>query len=147
MKSSMKDLISRSDEAWSIKSQWVSLYDEAYTLALPQRNTFETLTPGAKKTEKVYDSTLQSCTIKLAGTLQSNITPPFTKWAKLVPGVFISDEDRRDWTEYLSTVTDIIFAGMQPSSFDVACGEFFLDLIIGTGAMLVLEGDYISPFF
>jgi hypothetical protein len=138
-------LLKRSDSAWSDKAQWTSIYDDAYSLALPQRNTFSNSTAGATKNATVYDSTLQKATIKLAGTLQTTITPPFTKWAKLIPGAFLT-ENREEAAKTLDKTTDALFAAMQPSNFDVAAGEFYLDLIIGTGAMLVLEGDDSNPF-
>lgn len=135
-------LLKRASDAWTTKQQWNGLYESAYSLALPQRNK---QSQGAAKNETVYDSTLQQATVKLAGTLQTTITPPFTKWAKLVPGAFIT-EDVEEAAKKLETISDIIFAAMQPSNFDIAAGEFFLDLIIGTGAMLVLEGDDVNPF-
>ena len=145
MKIAPKTLLKRAEDAWSTKRQWDGLYESAYSLALPQRNMFNKQSQGTAKNETVYDSTLQQATIKLAGTLQTTITPPFTKWAKLVPGSFIT-EDVEDAAKKLELISDIIFAAMQPSNFDIAAGEFYLDLIIGTGAMLVLEGDDVNPF-
>lgn len=140
-----EDLLKRSKDAWSEKNQWESIYNDAYSLALPQRNRFNNKANGTSKNETVYDSTLQKSTVKLGGTLQSTITPPFTQWAKLVPGPFLT-EGVGDAKVKLAQITKIIFAALQTSNFDVTAGEFYLDLIIGTGALLVLEGDGISPF-
>lgn len=139
------DLLKRSTEAWSIKLQWRSIYEDAYALALPQRNTFSNKSKGGSKNDTVYDSTLQKSTVKLAGMLQSTITPAFTNWFKLVPGPFLT-EGREEAEVKLDEISKIVYAAMQPSNFDVAVGEFYLDLIIGTSAMLVLEGNDISPF-
>jgi len=69
-------LLKRSQQAWVDKKVWDSMYDDAYSLALPQRQTSRG-TQGTIKNATVYDSTLQRSTVKLAGTLQSTITPPF----------------------------------------------------------------------
>lgn len=140
-----KDLLKRSREAWTLKANWQSIYEDAYSLALPQRNTFNNKTPGQEKNATVYDSTLQKSTVKLAGMLQSTIVPPFTQWFKLKPGPFLT-ENRDEAVKKLDFISDVLYAAMQPSNFDVSSGEFFLDLIIGTGAMLVLEGNDVSPF-
>ena len=138
-------LLKRSQQAWTDKRVWDAMYEDAYSLALPQRNTFNNQSKGSAKNTTVYDSTLQKSTVKLAGTLQSNITPPFTKWAKLIPGPFLT-EGREEAAKKLNFITDAVFAAMQPSNFDVVAGEFYLDLIIGTGAMLILEGNDVNPF-
>lgn len=135
-------LLKRSREAWTLKAQWNSIYEDAYSLALPQRSTSDT--KGQIKNDTVYDSTLQKATVKLAGLLQSTITPPFTKWFRLVPGPFLTD-GLDEAIEKLDFISDVLYAAMQPSNFDISSGEFFLDLIVGTGAMLVLEGDDVSP--
>ncbi len=139
-----KDLLKRSTEAWNIKVKWESLYEEAHSLALPQRNNWYNKTKGQPKNETVYDSTLQKSTIKLAGRLQTTIVPTFTQWFKLKPGPFLT-EGRKQAIEQLDFISDVLYAAMQPSNFDIAAGEFFLDLIIGTGALLVLEGNDVSP--
>lgn len=143
---SAKDLLKRSQEAWTIKSQWETIYEDAYSLALPQRNTFNIKTTGSIKNQTVYDSTLQRSTVKLSGMLQSTIIPPFTKWMRLVPGPFIIEgADRDALIKELEFITDVFFAALQPSNFDITAGEFLLDLIVGTGAMLILEGNDSSP--
>jgi len=139
------ELLKRSTAAWKIKGQWSSIYEDAYKLALPQRNTFNNKTSGQVKNDTVYDSTLQKSTVKLAGMLQTTITPPFSKWFKLVTGPFLT-EGKEDAEKQLDHLSEILYAAMQPSNFDVAVGEFYLDLIIGTGALLVLEGNDVSPF-
>jgi hypothetical protein len=142
MKSSIEDLIKRKEEAWSLKQNWYSLYEDAYRLAMPQRNLYNVYTPGQVKNDTVYDSTLQRLTKKLASTLQSAIIPPFTNWAHIIAGPFfkykyegISEEDA---AIELEDTTETLFAFMQQSNFDISAGEFILDYLIGTGAMMVL---------
>jgi hypothetical protein len=131
-------LMKRVKKAWAQKDQWVGLYDDAYSLAIPNRNTMYDQTPGQDKNITVYDSTLQQSTVKLASTLQSTITPPFTEWATMRPGPFIS-QDREEITRKLQLINKTVFAAISSSNFDTAIGEFWLDVCIGTGALLVLE--------
>ncbi|MBW2660179.1 MAG: hypothetical protein JRC87_11420 [Deltaproteobacteria bacterium] len=145
MKINVVELMKRIKKAWSVKEQWVSLYDDAYSLALPNRNTMTTTTSGEEKNVVVYDSTLQQCTTKLASLLQSTIVPPFTEWATLKPGIFIT-QDIEEAARKLTSINSAIMAAKDSSNFDTAVGEFLLDLCIGTGAMLLLEGNDDSPF-
>lgn len=139
-------LIKRCNAAWIEKTNWDALYDDAYSLALPQRNIMRTQRAGSAKNNEVFDSTLQQCTVKLAGLLQTSITPPMVNWARIVPGSFVPEEERNAKAKEYDYATQTVFAALKPSNFDAAIGEFFLDLIIGTGAMLVLDGGDKSPF-
>lgn len=132
------ELMKRVKKAWSNKEQWVGLYDDAYSLAIPNRNTMYDQTPGQDKNLVVYDSTLQQSTAKLASTLQSTITPPFTEWATMRPGPFVT-QDREETLRKLQLINKTVFAAISSSNFDTAIGEFWLDVCIGTGALLVLE--------
>lgn len=138
MKESKENLLKRAEEAWGVKQNWHSLYRDAYELALPQREMYSQYEQGSKKGEKVYDSTLQRATISLAGKLQANITPPFTRWSSLHPGPFNPNREDIAVQEELEDVTETLFAIRQQSNFDMAVGEMYLDYVVGTGAMLVL---------
>ena len=140
MKLSVEDIVKRSKEAWSLKDQWQGLYDDAYSMAMPQRNTMTGTTPGEKKGATLYDSTLQQATSKLASTLQSTITPPFVEWANLNAGAFVT-QNKKEVERKLLHITKAVFAAIKASNFDTVIGEYFMDLIVGTAAMLVLEGD------
>jgi len=140
MRLSVEEIVKRSKQAWELKAQWQGLYDDAYEMAMPQRNTMYEMTPGQKKGATIYDSTLQQATTKLASTLQSTITPPFVEWAKLSPGAFIT-QNKEEIERKLLHITKAVFAAIKASNFDTVVGEYFMDLIVGTAAMLVLEGD------
>lgn len=137
---SVEDIIKRSKEAWSLKGQWQGLYDDAYEMSMPQRNTMTSTSAGSKKGATLYDSTLQQATSKLASTLQSTITPPFVEWANLNPGAFVT-QNKEEIERKLLHITKAVFAAIKASNFDTVIGEYFMDLIVGTAAMLVLEGN------
>lgn len=144
----------RSQAAWTDKDQWRSYLQSAYELALPHRNPYwgsgdgkhpNRQTPGQRKTDAVFDSTLQMSTMRFASRLQSELVPPFMRWGKLTPGPFIPPQMRDKAAGQLKLYTDTLFAAMQMSNFDTAVNEFFLDLAMGTAVMMVVEGDDEMP--
>lgn len=142
----------RSDAAWKVKNQWRDLRTSAYELALPMRNPYHSggdgkskTTPGTRKMNNVFDSTLQVMTVRLANRLQSELTPPFMKWAKLVPGAFIPEANKAEIQKQLDPMNDALFAALHVSNFDTAINEFYLDLLVGTGVMMVMKGDDDMP--
>jgi len=133
-------LIKRFEKAKSIKGQWHTLMQECYEYALPNRNLFNTQTQGAKKVNKVFDSTAISSTISFANRIQSSLLPPFTKWMKLKAGPGMPKANHEQANALLDDVTEGFFAVIASSNFDVSANEVLLDLAVGTGGMLVLEG-------
>lgn len=136
----------RKEQAWARKEQWHSLLQDAYELALPNRNLCDLpKNPGQHKMDKVFDSTLMTSTARFANRIQSELFPPFSKWANLVPGPAVPDEQTTEARRTLEYIRDVSFGAIQSSDFDTAVNEFLLDLAIGTGVMLVLEGDDFAP--
>lgn len=138
---SQEKLLKRIEAAESVQMQYRSLFESAYELALPQRNLFSTYSQGSNKMEKVYDSAGISALNGFVNRMQSSLTPPFTKWAELKAGPSIPPDQKKEVDRILELATDIIFSVINSSNFSVAVGEMFYDLAVGTGAMLVLEGD------
>jgi hypothetical protein len=143
-------LLKRYDSAKSKKDNWRTLYEEAYRYALPQRNLYDgyyeggSVAGGQKKMSQVFDATAIHSTQRFANRLQSGIFPPQRKWARLEPGPDIPKDRRPDAQRILDDYTDIMFAVLKQSNFDIAIGEFLLDLAIGTGVMMVQPGDDIN---
>ena len=131
------------------KEQWRSIYEEAYEYALPMRNMYdgyaESGTPGQDKMRRVFDSTAIHSTARFANRIQSSLFPPQRPWCRLQPGNEIPDSDRIEAQQILDFYTDKMFAVMMQSGFDLAMGEFLLDLAIGTSVMLIQSGDEITP--
>lgn len=147
-------VIKRSDKAWAKKQPWNDLRRSAYELALPMRNVYDDIgstgsqrgmQQGRRKMNNVFDSTLQVATVRFANRLQTELMPPFQKWAKLVPGALVPKVKRQEIMKSLEGIRETMFAAMQVSNFDTAINEFFLDLSIGTAVMLVQEGDDDMP--
>jgi nucleotide-binding universal stress UspA family protein len=144
-----EDVIKRHDMALRKKDDFRDLYEDAYEFALPQRNLYDGYydgkVGGSKKMQRVFDSTAINSTQRFANRLQSGIFPPQRKWCRLEPGPEIPDDRRAEAQEALDVYTEKLFATMKQSNFDIAMGEFLLDLAVGTAVMMVQPGDEVSP--
>ena len=47
--------------------------------------------------------------------------------------------------EILDAYVDIMFDQLRQTSFDLAMGEFLLDLCVGTAVMMITPGDEVTP--
>jgi hypothetical protein len=124
-------------------------YEDCYRFALPQRNLYdgyyEGSIPGQNKMNMVFDSTAIHSTQRFANRIQSGLFPPYKKWCRLEPGDDIPPERRAEVQQALDIYLEKFFTVLRQSNFDLAIGEFLLDLCVGTAVMLVQEGDDIAP--
>jgi len=142
------DIIKRAEVAQRKKDEFESLYRDAYEFALPQRQLYgywEGQAQGAKKMARVFDSTAINSTQRFANRLQSGIFPPQRKWCRLEAGPDIPEDRRAQALAILDSYNDKMFTVIKQSNFDIAIGEFLLDLAVGTAGMLVLPGDDVQP--
>ena len=148
-KLSVEQILQRHKIAQNRKEDFRSLYEDAYEFALPQRNMYsgdyESKSAGRKKMTRVFDSTAIGSTQRFANRLQSGIFPAQRKWCRLEPGSEIPLERRSEAQRALDLYLDKMFAVLKQSNFDIAIGEFLLDLSVGTAVMMVQSGDSISP--
>lgn len=144
-----EDIIKRHDIALRKKEDFRSLYDEAYEFALPQRNLYDGYydgkVGGQKKMNRVFDATAINSTQRFANRMQSGIFPPQTKWCKLEPGPDIPENRKAEAQLALDVYNEKFFATIKQSNFDIAIGEFLLDLCVGTAVMMVQPGDDVVP--
>ena len=149
MRLKAEDVLKRHEKALIRKEDFRNLYEEAYEFALPQRNLFdghwEGKVGGNKKMNRVFDSTAIHSTQRFANRMQSGIFPPQRKWCRLEPGTEIPAERRMEAQAALDVYSDKMFAALKQSNFDIAIGEFLLDLCVGTAVMLVQPGDDVNP--
>ncbi len=145
----LEEVIRRHKEAFARKDLWRSVYEEAYEYGLPQRNMYqgyyEGNVPGQGKMNRVFDSTAIDSTQKFANKIQSGLFPPYKKWCRLEAGNDIPPESRDEVQKKLDKYTDQMFTVMRQSNFDLAMGEFLLDLAVGTSVMLIQPGDAFNP--
>lgn len=138
--------LERFEKAVQRKSQWETTIEEVMNLVSPRRETFDFQTKGSPRRGggEIFDSTAVKGLNKFASNLQSSLVPPFEKWVELTPGEELTrDNDKNQVLELktqLKAITDTMFAHIKNSNFDVQIAESFLDLGIGTGALLVQKG-------
>lgn len=147
-KMSVEELIKRSEVAQRKKDLFEDLYRDCYEFALPQRQLYgywEGNSVGNKKMNRVFDSTAINSTQRFSNRLQSGIFPPQRKWCKIEPGNDIPAERKTEVQAVLDVYNEKMFSVIKQSNFDIAIGEFLLDLSVGTACMLVLPGDDVAP--
>ena len=148
MRLTAEDVLKRHDKALIKKEDFRNLYEEAYEFALPQRNLYDGhydgKVGGTKKMNRVFDSTAINSTQRFANRMQSGIFPPQRKWCRLEPGPDIPEQRKSEAQAALDIYNDRMFATLKQSNFDIAIGEFLLDLSVGTAVMMVQPGDDIS---
>lgn len=149
MRLSAEDVLKRHEKALVKKEDFRNLYEECYEFALPQRNLYdghyEGKVGGTKKMNRVFDSTAINSTQRFANRMQSGIFPPQRKWCRLEPGSDIPQDRVADAQAALDLYSEKMFDTLKQSNFDIAIGEFLLDLCVGTAVMMVQPGDDVNP--
>jgi len=148
MRLTPEQILKRQTAAQAKKDEFQQLYQDAYEFALPQRQLYgvwEGGAVGSKKMQRVFDSTAINSTQRFANRLQSVVFPPQRKWAKLEAGSDIPPERKQQAQAVLEVYQDKMFTMLNQSNFDIAMGEFLLDLAVGTACMMVQPGDDVQP--
>ena len=143
--SKVESILKLYKESQSLKDHWKDKFEEAYEYCLPQRESFYDESPGSKRTDKIFDETAVVGIQEFASRLQAGIVPTFARWANFEAGVEIPDENKENVNAALDTITQYVFETLSSSNFNQEVHEAFMDLAIGTGCLLVEEGDAINP--
>ena len=145
----VREVKRRYKKAQTHKEQWRSIYEEAYEYALPMRNLYDGYyegdVPGQNKMKRVFDSTAIHSTARFANRIQSSLFPPQRSWCRLEPGNEIPADRKVEAQQALDFYSQRMFGIMNQSGFDLAMGEFLLDLAVGTAVMLIQPGDDVTP--
>ena len=76
------------------RAQWETLWQDCYDLALPNRGSFTTSQiAGKRRHDDIYDATALDSADQLASSLLGNLTPIWSQWFGLKPGLDLSDEE------------------------------------------------------
>lgn len=144
MAKNAEEILKRLKAAKARKGLWHSYLREAYTYAIPDKQTLDKFSPGQKKNLEVYDSTAVVATQKYANRMQQQVVPPWKSWMRLEPGSDIPEEMKEEAQGLLDEATDVIFDHINHSNFSTQIHESFMDLAISTGAIICEEGDGIQ---
>jgi len=143
--SPVKQLLNRYNHAKSIKDMWLPVFEECYEFALPQRESFFSESIGRRRTDRIFDETAVVGVQEFASRLQAGIVPNYARWADFVAGSEIPKDQRREVNLALDETTEYVFEILQNSNFSQEVHETFLDIAVGTGCLLVEEGDAVQP--
>ncbi len=141
----VKKILAKYEHAKSLKDQWTSVFEECYEYALPQRESFFTETAGRRRTDHIFDETAVVGVQEFASRLQSGIVPNYARWAEFVAGTEVPEDLQKETNLALDKVTEYVFEVLQNSNFSQEVHETFLDIALGTGVLLVEEGDAVQP--
>jgi len=143
--SEAENICNRFIRARRIKDLWTPKFEECYEYAMPQRESFYAQTQGDVTTDKIFDETAVVGVQEFASRLQSGLVPNFARWADLVSGSEIPEEERSDVDKALEFVTNYVFEIIQNSNFSQEVHESFLDIALGTACLQISEGNALNP--
>jgi|TARA_B100001059_G_C17805869_1_gene569107 hypothetical protein len=143
--SKVKQLLAKYRRAQAIKDQWIPIFEDCYEYALPQRESFYSESIAKRRSERIFDETAVVGVQEFASRLQSGIVPNYARWAEFTSGTEIPKDEQKEVNEMLDTVTEYVFEILQNSNFSQEVHETFLDCAVGTGCLLVEEGDAVHP--
>lgn len=145
-----EDIQKRYQVARNNREDWRSFLDTAYRYILPNRNYWDsaehTKEPEGKLlNDDVYDITAPLAARSFVAKLTSVLTPPFQNWSQYVAGSAIPEGRKKGVNEFLQEENEKLFKFINQSNFSLAISECYMDLICGTAALLIEEGDDDNP--
>ena len=140
-------ILRRYERAKTRRSAWEGHWRECYDYAMPQRDgALDGGTPGAKKTDKLFDGTAPDAVEQLAASLMSELTPPWTRWFDLVPGPDLAADEAEKLAGPLEEVSAQLQSHFDRSNIAVEIHQCYLDLVtIGTASLLFEEAPLGEP--
>ena len=140
-----KHMLEKYERAKSHRSHFESLFEECYEYALPMRKSFFDQGIGQRRDDKIFDETAVVGTQEFASRLQAGLVPNFARWAVFIAGSEVPKEQQDEVNNQLDEVTEYVFEVIQNSNFGQEIHETFMDLAVGTGVLLVEEGNAVNP--
>lgn len=136
------DIIKRLERLDSGKSQWTTHWQEILDYVMPRKAEVSVnYAKGAKRTEKLYDSSAIHANTLLAASLQGTLTSASLPWFHLR----VRDNnlnDSRDVQVWLEDCRNRMYKAFNSSNFNTEVHEFYLDICsIGTSCIEVEEAD------
>lgn len=137
-----EQIIRRFEQLKANRINWEQHWQELADYVLPRKDdVYQTRMTGAKKHNKVFDSTGIHSNELLASALHSMLTNPSTLWFELTTGSELLDQndDVRLW---LQTAVRQMHKVLNNSNFQTEIHEVYLDMCsFGTSCMRMEEDD------
>tara|TARA_R110002110_G_scaffold80561_2_gene209749 strand:+ start:169 stop:1746 length:1578 start_codon:yes stop_codon:yes gene_type:complete len=141
----LKSIIKRFHSHNNTRDGWIETWQDCYNYAMPNRTGFYSHVPGQRNTDLIFDSTAVIAVQEFASRMQAGLTPPFAKWFELQAGSEVPKERKSEVNRILEDIALYAWEVLQASNLDQELHEGYVDLTLGTGALLVEEGDAINP--
>ena len=140
-------LMRRLDRLQEQRSTWEAHWQEIADFMRPRKAdiTKKSQTPGAKRSELIFDGTAINAAELLSASLHGMLTNMSTPWFSLrfTTPALNGDDEAKEWLE---STEDVLYAAFHRSNFQEQIHELYDDLILfGTGVMLV-EADEETTF-
>ena len=141
----LEKVYERYKSAMEKRLEWEQDWNECYSYALPQKSGLFSNYGVKKKVPDIFDSTAQSATNQLAGSILSELTPPWSRWFGLGFGVDVDEKDcdgKSSKYAELEKIQKTLQSHFDRSNFYVEAHQCYLDLItVGTAVMLMEENQ------
>ncbi len=134
-------VLARYRRARERRGAWESLWRDCVDYTLPQREggVGET-TPGARKSDRLFDATAGEAAEQLAASMLAELTPPWSRWFGLAPGPALDEAESGQLAPRLAAVEEVVQGHLDRSNFAVEMHQCYLDLVtLGTACLLFEE--------
>lgn len=138
------DLLKRFKSATKEFEEFRSIHQETYDFVAPTRETFRFHSAGQEKNRHVFDSTAVTALEQFASRIKGSTIPSWKQWAMLVAGSDIPEDSKEDINKDLEEGTKKFFDALNHSNFDTEINPSLVDMGIGTGAIIIDEGEFNS---
>lgn len=121
------------------RQNFESLWSDVYLYCMPARPGFSVTSPGQNLNITVSDDTAIQAADDFVSLMIDGVVPPFSAFFSLEPGPAVDPGERDDLKEQLDQVTEYMHDLLPTSNFTTEVQDTFLDLVVGTGALIMRE--------
>lgn len=145
--------INRILERWASaktkRSNWEGTWEECYDYTMPGREGFSSRSPGIRNDDLIFDETAVVGVQEFSSRMIQGIVPSNVRWVRLEPAPAmrngLTDTQLQETQAQLDEVTAYAFEIIEGSNFQQEAHEAFLDVAVGTGNLVIEEGDAVNP--
>ena len=138
-------MIANEERAIQRRTLWEGTWSDCYDYTMPGHNGFTKNSPGQRNDDLIFDETAVVGVQEFSSRMIQGIVPNNVRWARLEPAPAmvneLDEEGLKDVQMQLDDVNEYMFEVINNSNFNQEAHEAFLDLSIGTAAMVVESGD------
>jgi hypothetical protein len=146
MKFTQEKLKPRREAAQKERDEIQPMLDDIYRYVLPFRKTTRDTGRGEARVDQVFDHTAMDSAFRFAGKVQQDVWPAGQENFSLEPGPLVREiREREQMAKPLEAVTQVAQAFFDDGDWDMAFHEMALDMVAGTGAILMNGPDRRDP--